>query len=1222
MPPLNRQTIQVLLVEDDRDGAEIIREYVASAPGLDVRLHRAETLASAEARLREEPEFDLVVLDLTLPDAAGTETLDRVAALAPRLPIVVLAGLEDAELAWEAVRRGAADYLLKDDLTPDLLLSSLRYALDRAEGVRRQRESEEWFRALVENVSDVVAVLDPEGFLRYASPSQRAVLGYDPGSRVGKSVLELVAPEHQDEARALLKELLEGGERVSFQLPVRAAAGDWRILVGDARNLLDVPAVRGVIVTARDVTTGVERERLLQRHTDELTERVKEQQCLYRVLHVLHAAAPTPVAVFDEVVAAIPHGFQFPASTAARLRIRERTWSSPGFEETPWCLEALVRVGAAADAGVIQVVRTGLEEGEGAPFIPEEQALIQAIADAVAHALGLARVEEELRDREAYFRGITEHSTDTIFILDGDLVPQYMSLAGVRALEPEAFEEGRTQGPWPDLYKRVHPDHLEPLRALLLDTGAAEGEARRMEIRARVGDEWRTLELAVRNLLDDPAVGGIVVNARDITERRRTEERYRTLFETTGQGVMYQNADGTIVSANPASERILGLTVDQMVGRKSVDPRWRAVRRDGSPFPGDEQPAMSALRTGQPAEDVIMGVYNPHEERTRWISVDARPQFRPGEAEPYQVYSTFTDITDRVDNEESLRRKDAILEAMSVAAERFLAGGPEAEAMDDVLGALGTATGVSSVDVWKLRDPAQGLADTLQYRWIAQGSRSDVGGPPLQPLPADLKWREPLQRGAVVHGRRDTLPLPAGAALERIGVRTVALLPVLVGADLWGCLRLVDRTADRTWSTAEIDALKAAAAIFAAALQRRRDEDALRQRDQQLLQVQKMEAVGRLAGGIAHDFNNLLTAVSGYADLASEESGDPRVAEQMAEIRKAADRGAGLTRQLLAFGRQTLVEERIMDLAGVVRAIEPMLDRLLGERIQLESVIDHERHAVRMDPSQVEQVIMNLVLNARDAVEAGGRIRVSVEALEVKDEQTPAMLPDRPPPGRYASLTVEDDGVGMDESVVEHVFEPFFTTKGPGRGTGLGLSTVYGIVRDAGGFIDVRSELGGGSRFTILIPAAEGDIQEIGTAANADGEQESGTGVILVVEDEAAVRAVAVRALRRSGYTVLEAGSGADALALMESYDGPFDLLLSDVVMPGVSGVTLSMRLREIFPDLRVILTSGYAQDEFGDIDLEASAIAFLPKPYTPASLVAKVAMAMRSPEAADPDQA
>jgi two-component system cell cycle sensor histidine kinase/response regulator CckA len=210
----------------------------------------------------------------------------------------------------------------------------------------------------------------------------------------------------------------------------------------------------------------------------------------------------------------------------------------------------------------------------------------------------------------------------------------------------------------------------------------------------------------------------------------------------------------------------------------------------------------------------------------------------------------------------------------------------------------------------------------------------------------------------------------------------------------------------------------------------------------------------------------------------------------------------------------------------------------------------------------------------------------------------------------------------MDPSVLEHVFEPFFTTKGPGRGTGLGLSTVYGIVRDAGGFIEVWSEPGGGSRFTILVPAADGDIQAINAAASTPPEQQAGTGVILVVEDEDAVRAVAVRALRRSGYTVLEAGSGAEAIALMESHEGPFDLLLSDVVMPGVSGVTLSRQLRESFPDLRVILTSGYAQDEFGDIDLEESAIAFLPKPYALAALVAKVAAVMGADEAASPDHA
>ncbi len=374
--------------------------------------------------------------------------------------------------------------------------------------------------------------------------------------------------------------------------------------------------------------------------------------------------------------------------------------------------------------------------------------------------------------------------------------------------------------------------------------------------------------------------------------------------------------------------------------------------------------------------------------------------------------------------------------------------------------------------------------------------------------------------------------------------------------------------------------------------------------ESQLRQAQKMEALGRFAAGVAHDFNNLLTAIQGYASLLLFDLGpiDPR-REDLEEIRKASERAAGLTRQILAFSRRHVGEPEPVDLNRIVDHIQRMLPRLIGDDIAFVTVLDPGLAAVRADPRQLEQVVMNLAVNARDAMPEGGRLTVET-ADEHVAEDDPRASPDLPP-GNYVLLTVRDTGTGIPPEIQDKIFDPFFTTTEPGRGTGLGLATVYGIVKQLGGHIELDSEPELGTTFRIFLPALEG-VQVDRTAFPAPVLAPTGWETILLVEDEESVRAFANKALERQGYTVLAARHGRDALARLAEHAGPVHLVITDLVMPEMSGSELARQLSGDRPGVPVLYMSGYSDSEIGQRGLPANS-AYLQKPFTSDVLARKV---------------
>lgn len=378
------------------------------------------------------------------------------------------------------------------------------------------------------------------------------------------------------------------------------------------------------------------------------------------------------------------------------------------------------------------------------------------------------------------------------------------------------------------------------------------------------------------------------------------------------------------------------------------------------------------------------------------------------------------------------------------------------------------------------------------------------------------------------------------------------------------------------------------------------DATELKTLEAQFVQGQKMQAVGQLAGGVAHDFNNLLTAISGHCDLLllRHDQSDPDYAD-LVQINQNANRAAALVSQLLAFSRKQTLRPEVLDLRDTISDLIHLLNRLVGEKVQLTLSHDPVLKPVRADKRQLEQVLMNLVVNARDAMPEGGEIRIETEVLNL----TEPLRRDRAsvPPGEYVTVKVSDSGIGIPADKLQKVFEPFYTTKRTGEGTGLGLSTVYGIVKQTGGFIFVDSAPGRGTDFTVFLPvctsaAAPETVEEAPAIAQTARQ---GEGVVLLVEDEAPVRAFATRALRLKGYTVLEAESAEDALRLLEDPDLIVDVFVTDVVMPGMDGPTWVGKAMETRPDARVVFVSGYTEGAFGDSGPQIANSTFLPKPFS-----------------------
>ena len=961
-----------------------------------------------------------------------------------------------------------------------------------------------------------------------------------------------------------------------------------------------------------------------------------------------------------------------------------------------------------------------------------------------------------------------------------------------------------------------------------------------------------------------------VVNLHDVTASRHAEqklrlneEKYRILFETMSQGVLYRNADGDITALNPAAERILGLTLEQMQDLISRDSRRHWIHEDGSDFPAEDHPSMAALKTGSQVRNVVMGIFHPADSTYRWININAVPQFRSNEDRPFQVYAIFEDITSRkiafdqaqrlasiiqstedaviskslegeitswnpgarkmygysaeeaigknislLIPDENQKEHAAVIEKIKLGQAvdayetvRFRKNGeriyvsltvsPIVDEGGKIIGASAIARNVTRqrkalIEIEKKTEELKESLVTAKKResetkailngaqaalksqsfesaarsifdacctatgavsgyvalLSADGAENEVlflesGGLPCNvkpdlPMPVRGLRAEAYSQAKVV-SENDFMNchwvefMPAG----HVHLNNVLFAPLTINEKVVGVMGLANKPDDFT-----DDDIKLAGAfgnLAAIALQHSQSEELLRESEkkyrfiadttldciwmldvdltvryvnpavenifgytpeeyvgasiteycdeahlndifaaleeglskepskgvnfetslkhrdgynvplevigriirdeegkpvsiqgtarditlrkqaeeekmrleQQLQQSQKLESIGQLAGGVAHDFNNMLSVILGYGEdiVAQLHDSDP-LRDSAKEIVQAGKRSAALTRQLLAFSRKQTLQPEVLDLNYLIGNLEKMLRRLIGEDIELTTMLAEELSSVEVDPGQIEQVIMNIAVNSRDAMPNGGKLIIETANIELDDEYVSDHVGVLP--GTYVLLTISDTGCGMDAATSKKVFDPFFTTKESGKGTGLGLSTVYGIVKQSKGNIWVYSETGRGSTFKIYLPAtfALKDTKEAQKQlSRAHGNHEK----ILVVEDEPALRKLCGMALKNLDYEVHLAANAGEALLLVEENKMCPDLVLTDVVMPEISGKTLADRLRRVLPDLKVLYMSGYTDSVIAHNGLLDSGTPFIQKPFNIGDLSKKV---------------
>lgn len=617
---------------------------------------------------------------------------------------------------------------------------------------------------------------------------------------------------------------------------------------------------------------------------------------------------------------------------------------------------------------------------------------------------------------------------------------------------------------------------------------------------------------------------------------------FRIAFEQSAAGISVAASSGEYLHANRAFCEFVGYSVDELRTHRMWDLMHQDDRRQAAEL----------------ADRLLRGDMTEARWERRYIHKSGLPLWalltttlvRDEHGEPSYFVSQVIDISDRKIAEEALQR--------AAARARALIG-----AMQDIILVLDRA-----------------------------GTYVDIA-----PSATDRLYRPPAE----LLGRRlhDIFPREqADAFLASVHKALETHAPTEMTYDL-------EIRGERFTFEATISPLPEDRVVWVArdVTERLRTQQALKESEDQLRQAQKMEAVGQLAGGIAHDFNNLLMAIMSNAELAALElaSGSPAISH-IDEIKSASRRARSLTQQLLAFSRKQMLQPRVLDMNAIVREAEQILRRLIGENISMTVELDRSLGQVRADPGQLAQVLINLAVNARDAMPRGGQLTIETANRDVSAREARAHRGLRE--GRYVALQVRDSGVGMDEDTKARIFEPFFTTKPPGQGTGLGLSTAYGIVKQSGGYIAVDSTPTSGTTFTILLPRVFEASEAVTTTAQVEAPTLTSQGTVLLVEDEAAVREATKRMLRKYGFNVIEAKHGQDALLLWEREGNAVDVVLTDVVMPAMGGAELARTLRERRPDLRVVFMSGYTQGTLELSSMDETATRFLPKPFTADQLV------------------
>jgi len=1240
-------SIRVLFLEDNPDDVELVLAELERT-GLSIAVVQVDNLEDFKKKLGEG--YDLILSDYALPSGNALEALEARDRLIPGLPFIIVSGTIGEEVAVECMKGGATDYVLKGKLFR--LGPVVIRALDEAEFRRQQKKAEEEFQRLFDYSLDMICVASLAGSFVKVNRAFTDILGYAEEELVSRPWIDFVHPEDRAKTDEVLEQKLRNGEAVlAFTNRYRTKAGEYRLLEWTS---YPIPEVGMTYAVARDITEireiesslresekkfrtlvdrapvalflhdlsgrivdvnrttveryGYEREELLGMTVQEIDpdfvgredggefwlrlEKEKSLRFLARHRKKDGTVFPVEVNLAPISLKGEKHFFALAEDVSDKEKARsEIERSRKILNETGrlariggWDHDLITRE-AFWTAALYEIIELDPSSPPPGPDehldyypSPDREVLIEAYEKAaetgdpfdlelrVTTAKGnlvwarvygepvyekgrCVRMRGTFQDISVQKRAQEERnriltlSPNPVCIVGTDGFFKYLNPAWEAVLGYSLRELMARP-----ILEFIHPEDRARARRDLAGLGNKKTEGEFKNRYQHRDGSTRYIEWVATSFPDE---GLIYCIGRDVTKHRETEHQvaisegnYRDLVENINDAIVATNREGVLSYVSPVIEIITGHLPKEVVGRNFAE----------FLHPEDLEPVMGAFAR------VLRGELGPMECRLitregnyRWVRTSSRP-ILDAEGRPVGITGVITDIDERK------RMESALVESEGKYQTLFR------QARDGIV-LLDRETGtIVDCNPEFERQTGRSLAELQELRiWEIR--------PPEKIEPARRKFFEIAERG---YGGADELELlrPDGSTLPvEFDGRAV---------ELGGKDYIQDHFRDIS------------------------EKLALRQREEENIRLQKMEAVGRLAGGVAHDFNNLLTAILGFTDIVLDEvPEDSPIRSDLDEIREAARRGGLLTRQLLAFSRRQTLLKKVLDLNELLGGMTAMLATLLGENIEVRLDCAGDLMKVRADAGQLEQVVMNLAINSRDAMPDGGRLSVRTENIALGREDSEQI--EEAYPGQFVRLTIEDSGQGMDLKTQQRVFEPFFTTKVEEKGTGLGLSSVYGIVKQHGGWINLYSEPGQGTVFRIYLPGITSPaVAKKGKPG--EGEKPEGSGErILMVEDNEGILNSQIRILRRAGYDAIGVGSTADARRILAREKEGFDLLFTDVVLPDGNGLDLAEEQIKKQPGLGILLSSGYTDLKENGARIRELKLPFLQKPYLAGNLLEKI---------------